>query len=119
MLSAPLQTYLTEPSQPTLRLPANACDAHVHVFGPTHRFAYAPHASAQPAEAPKETLFALHRHLGIQRCVIVQSLIHEFDNSVIEDAIVAGQGNYLGIALVPLNVADGELQRLAAADTKG
>ncbi len=115
MLSAPLQTYLTEPSQPTLRLPANACDAHVHVFGPTHRFAYAPHASSQPAEAPKETLFALHKKLGITRCVIVQSMVHGLDNAVVEDAIAAGQGHYLGVALTPVDVDHTELQRLAAA----
>ena len=117
--STPVQTFNPQPSQPRLRLPDKACDAHVHVFGPASRFPFSTTRHITPVDAPKETLFALHRHLGIQRCVIVQSLIHEFDNSVIEDAIVAGQGNYLGIALVPLNVADGELQRLAAAGFRG
>ena len=72
-----------------------------------------------PVEAPKERLFALHRLLGIERCVIVQSVTHGLDNRVVEDAIAAGGGRYLGIALVPASVPDAQLQRLAAAGFRG
>jgi 2-pyrone-4,6-dicarboxylate lactonase len=106
---------MTPTSTPSLRLPPNACDTHVHVFGPYHRFPF-PHAHQnKPAEAPKENLFALHRHLGITRCVIVQSMVHGLDNAVIEDAIAAGAGHYLGVALVKPDVGHTELGRLAAA----
>jgi len=118
-LQTPVQTYQTQPSRPTLQLPPGACDAHVHVFGPAARFPYAPGRNFTPADAPRETLFALHRQLGIGRCVIVQSAVHGFDNRVVEDAIGAGQGRYLGVALVPANVADAELRRLAAAGFRG
>ncbi len=118
-LQTPVQTYQSPPSRPTLQLPPCACDAHVHVFGPAARFPYAPGRNFTPVDAPKETLFALHRQLGISRCVIVQSAVHGFDNRVVEDAIQAGQGRYLGVALVPVNVADAELQRLAAAGFRG
>jgi 2-pyrone-4,6-dicarboxylate lactonase len=116
---APVLTYDPQPRQPALRLPAGACDAHVHVFGPAARFAYAATRSFTPVDAPKAQLFALHRTLGIERCVIVQSLLHGFDNAVVEDAIAAGGGRYLGIALVPVDVADGELARLARAGFRG
>jgi len=115
----PVRTYLEHPSPPSLRLPPGSCDSHVHVFGPTARFPYAPDRRATPLEAPKETLFALHRDLGIERCVIVQSIIHGTDNRVVEDAIAAGQGRYLGIALVDTGVPDAELQRLAQAGFRG
>ena len=106
---------MTSTSTPSLRLPPNACDTHVHVFGPYDRFPF-PHAHQnKPAEAPKENLFALHRHLGITRCVIVQSMVHGLDNAVVEDAIAAGNGNYLGVALVKPDVSHAELGRLAAA----
>ena len=118
-LQTPVQTYQTRPTRPTLQLPPGACDAHVHVFGPATRFPYAPGRNFTPVDAPKETLFALHRQLGIDRCVIVQSAVHGFDNRVVEDAIQAGQGSYLGVALVPANVADAELKRLAAAGFRG
>jgi 2-pyrone-4,6-dicarboxylate lactonase len=64
-------------------------------------------------------LFALHRTLGIERCVIVQSMVHGLDNRVVEDAIAAGGGRYLGVALVPLDVPDAELARLAHLGMRG
>jgi 2-pyrone-4,6-dicarboxylate lactonase len=109
-----VQTYLDQPRPPKLVLPANACDSHVHVFGPMSRFAYSPLRKNTPAEAPKEKLFALHEKMGITRCVIVQSMTHGTDNAVVEDAIEAGGGRYLGVALVEMDVTDEELQRLAS-----
>lgn len=114
-----VQTYDPTPSTPRLRLPPGACDSHVHVFGPAAEFAFAPQRSFTPADAGKATLFALHRQLGISRCVIVQSACHGFDNAVVEDAIAAGGGNYLGVALVPHTVAPRELRRLAGAGMRG
>ena len=115
----PVLTFNPQPSKPRLKLPALSCDTHVHVFGPAARFPFSPARHITPVDAPKETLFALHRHLGIERCVMVQTVIHGHDNRVLEDAIEAGQGNYLGIALVPLNVADAELKRLAGLGFRG
>jgi 2-pyrone-4,6-dicarboxylate lactonase len=108
-----VRTYLEEPSATRLRLPANACDSHVHVFGPRARFAYAPNRRSTPVEAPKEKLFALHQRMGISRCVIVQSVMHGMDNAVVEDAIEAGGGHYLGVALTPIDAPLAELKRLA------
>lgn len=108
-----VQTYLDEPSPAKLVLPAKACDSHVHVFGPRNRFPYDAQRRNTPAEAPKEKLFALHKRLGITRCVIVQSITHGLDNAVVEDAIDAGGGNYLGVALAPVDVSDKALKRLA------
>ncbi len=118
-MSEPVLTFNPAPSAPRLQLPAGACDSHVHVFGPVARFPFSASSTLIPADAPKETLFALHRHLGISRCVIVQSLVHGFDNAVVEDAIRAGGGRYLGVALVRHDVADAELQRLQAAGFRG
>jgi hypothetical protein len=61
----PVLTYDPQPSAPRLRLPAGACDTHVHVFGPAARFPYAASRNFTPVDAPKEALFALHRTLGI------------------------------------------------------
>lgn len=116
---APIRTYHANPSQPRLKLPAGACDSHVHVFGPGDRYPYAPTRNFTPVDAPRETLFALHHTLGISRCVIVQSMVHGLDNRVVEDAIAAGGGRYLGVALVRADVPDAELARLAAAGFRG
>jgi 2-pyrone-4,6-dicarboxylate lactonase len=105
-------SFLAAPSAPSLALPAWSCDAHVHVFGPQQRFAFAPERTYTPCDAPKETLFALHRHLGVQRGVIVQANCHGFDNSAIADALVARPGAYRGVALLRTSVDDAELRRL-------
>lgn len=118
-LATPVLTYDPQPSAPRLVLPAGAADCHVHVFGPAARFPYAAARGFTPVDAPKEKLFALHRLLGVQRCVVVQSVVHGLDNRVVEDAIAAGQGRYLGVALVSTDVADAELARLAAAGMRG
>lgn len=117
--ACPVRTYLENPTAPSLRLPPLACDSHVHVFGPVSRFPYVESRRATPLEAPKETLFALHRSMGIQRCVIVQSITHGTDNRVVEDAIAAGNGRYLGVALIDADVSDAELLRLAEAGFRG
>ena len=112
-------TYDPAPRTPVFTPPPLACDSHVHVFGPASRFPFAEKRSFTPVDTPRETLFALHRKLGIERCVIVQSAVHGMDNRVVEDAIAAGGGNYLGVALVPADVPDAELARLAAAGFRG
>ncbi|MCF8478027.1 MAG: amidohydrolase family protein [Pseudolabrys sp.] len=106
---------MAKPSEPTLRLPKGACDAHFHIFGPGSRFPYAADRKYTPADAPKEALFAMHRMLGIDRGVIVHTAQHGTDNSVTEDALADKGGAYRGIALVPVDVADAELKRLDAA----
>ena len=113
-MAEPKPSFLASPSRPKLKLPAGACDAHVHVFGPHRIFPFAENRPFTPADAPKEKLFALHAMLGIQHCVIVQSTCHGFDNRVVADAISAKNGDYRGVALVPAAVEDTELKRLDA-----
>lgn len=105
---------------PSLRLPAGACNAHCHVFGPRERFAYAADAPFVPEhDATKEMLYALNDRLGLPRCVVVQSTCHGFDNSATEDAVSSRAGSYRGIALLPTDVADAELRRLDGVGFRG
>lgn len=112
-------TFMAKPSEPTLRLPKGACDAHFHIFGPGARFPYAAGRKYTPTDAPKETLFALHAFLSFDHGVIVHTAQHGTDNSVTEDALADTNGVYRGIALVPLDVSDTELKRLNAAGFRG
>jgi predicted TIM-barrel fold metal-dependent hydrolase len=81
-------------------MPALACDAHCHVFGPTAKFPFAPDRAYTPPDAPKERLAALHKVLGIERAVIVQASCHGTDNRAMLDAIATSDGRYRGIAIV-------------------
>jgi 2-pyrone-4,6-dicarboxylate lactonase len=118
-LSSARPSFHPAPSRPGLRLPAGACDTHVHVFGPVADFPYAADAPFRPHEAPKEKLFAMHATLGVERCVIVQSTCHGFDNRVVADAMRARSGAYLGVALVPASAEAGMLKELAAQGFRG
>jgi len=111
--------WMATPSEPKLKLPPGACDAHVHVWGPRKRFTFAEGRRYTPSDAPKELLFKLHERLGIQHCVIVQPACHGLDNSVTVDAVSATGGSYKGVALVPPTIADAELKRLAGAGLCG
>ena len=104
----------------SLILPPAACNAHCHVFGPRSRFPYADDTAFIPAnDAPKEALYALNERLGLQRCVVVQSSCHGFDNRATEDALASRPASYRGIALLPTGVAGAELKRLDAAGFRG
>ena len=87
--------------------------------GPDGQVSYAATTTINPADAPKETLFALHAMLGIERCVIVQTATHGMDLRVTEDALAAKGGTYLGVALLPTDVADAELRRLDRLGFRG
>ncbi|MBL1421272.1 MAG: amidohydrolase family protein [Alphaproteobacteria bacterium] len=118
MTNRPL-TWLHDPHPTTTLLPKGATDCHCHVFGPIVQFPYAQGSGFKPADAPKEALFALHDQMGIERCVIVQSGCHGFDNSVVVDAMQARPGRYLGIALAPVNISDVALDTLAHQGFRG
>jgi 2-pyrone-4,6-dicarboxylate lactonase len=107
------------PKTPDLVLPDGACDAHCHVFGPGDVFPYSSSATYRPEDAPKEKLFALHRHLGLSRSVVVQASCHGTDNRAMVDALEAGNGNYRGIAMVERDVAGADLQALQEAGVRG
>jgi predicted TIM-barrel fold metal-dependent hydrolase len=107
------------PVKPAHALPALACDAHCHVFGPAERFPYAEDRSYTPPDAPLESLVALHDHLGLARGVIVQASCHGTDNTAMLDAIARGNGRYRGVAIVDADVTDNTLKALNDAGVRG
>ena len=111
------QSWTDMPSKPRLKLPRGACDAHVHVFGPRAHFPFGGHYT--PSDAPKETLFARHKFLGIERCVIVHSAAHGYDLAATTDALAAKGGAYLGVALMPVTVSDVEIRKRDAEGFRG
>lgn len=112
-------TWNPDPHPTTVELPRGATDCHCHVFGPQAFFPYAETSSFKPADAPKEALFKLHDRMGIDRCVIVQSGCHGFDNCVVVDAIAARPGRYLGVALTPPDATDQDLRDLDRQGFRG
>jgi 2-pyrone-4,6-dicarboxylate lactonase len=107
------------PRTPRFRLPPLACDAHTHIFGPGHRYPYAPDRPYTPPDAPLEDFQALHATLGIGRAVIVNATVHGVDNSVALDAIAVSNGRYRAVANIDATITERELQRLHNGGFRG
>ncbi len=100
-------------------MPEGACDSHCHVFGPAEKFPYSTASTYIPVDAPKETLFQRHKHLGVDRAVLVQASCHGTDNSAMIDCLETAGGSYRGIAIVSPDVTEKELQRMHEAGVRG
>ena len=107
------------PVKPKYSPPPGACDGHCHIFGPASRFPYAPRRRYTPQDAGRETLTALHRHLGLARAILVQASCHGTDNSAMLDAMVWSKGAWRGVAMVTKDVTDLELVTLHQAGVRG
>ncbi|MFV0333761.1 MAG: amidohydrolase family protein [Tropicimonas sp.] len=112
-------TWHPDPRKPAYAPPAGAVDAHCHVFGPGDRFPYAPERKYTPSDAPKDMLFALRRHLGFARNVIVQASCHGRDNAALLDALRTDPENCRGIAVVDPDITDARLEEMDAAGVRG
>lgn len=113
-------SYHNNPTEPKLKLPAGACDAHFHVFGPRDKFPYAKDAPYVPeVDAPKDVLIDRHMFLGIERGVVVQSAAHGLDNSAAADLLAEKKGSYVGVALVPVNADMSLLKKLHEQGFRG
>lgn len=111
--------WFSGPSIPNFKVPANAVDAHCHVFGPGHLFPYVPERKYTPCDASKDQLFALRDHLGFSRNVVVQATCHGADNRAMVDALVHSQGRARGVATVRRSITDAELQAMHDAGVRG
>ncbi|MEX2128060.1 MAG: amidohydrolase family protein [Xanthobacteraceae bacterium] len=105
--------------KPRFKLPPLACDAHCHVFGPADKFPYAPGRRYTPADAPKETLVALHDFLGIERAVIVHASAHGTDHRALLDALAWAPKRFRGTCNAGDNLTERDFQRLHDAGVRG
>jgi predicted TIM-barrel fold metal-dependent hydrolase len=95
---------------------ARGWDCHVHVFDgaaavrPGHYL---------PAHRPLHEIEAVAAAQGIGHLVLVQPSVYGTDNSVMLQALAAGQGRHRGVAVVDASISDDELLRLHAAGVRG
>jgi predicted TIM-barrel fold metal-dependent hydrolase len=99
--------------------PPGACDAHCHIFGPAHRFPFAPERRYTPPDAGIEDFERLQQRLGLSRAVLVQASCHGTDHAAMVDALRRGKGRYAGVAMVDETFGDDELAELHEAGVRG
>lgn len=105
--------------RPAFALPPGSCDTHVHIWGAFDRFPLAKGAPYTPPERTRHDLLALHRRLGIERAVIVQTTVYKADNRAMLDAIAGDPARYRGIALVDESFGDTEYRTLHEGGVRG
>ncbi len=101
--------------------PANACDAHFHVFGPADKY---PYGSDQlryaPPLAPLSEYLQLAKHLGLTRYVFVQPSAYGRDNSCMLDAMrEVGITQSRGIVDIDEEAPDSMLAEMDALGVRG
>jgi D-galactarolactone isomerase len=103
--------------KPVLVVPPGACDTHIHIFD--ERYKTAPTAFFQPPHAPLADYLAVQAALGLSRVVVVQTSVYGFDNACMLEAMARIGPGARGVAVVPVDVADAELERLTALGVCG
>jgi predicted TIM-barrel fold metal-dependent hydrolase len=101
--------------------PAKTCDSQFHVLGSADRYPVRPGAAYQMPSATYEAALRMHRKLGIERGIVVQTTTYGADHRVVTDALAALGSNYRGCAnaLVFESATDAELAGLHDAGIRG
>lgn len=109
----PVQPPKQNPSKPKFKLPAGACDSHLHVYGPFDRYPLVAERGYDPD--PHSTLddyLTTHRALGLERAVIVTGSGNGTNNRITLDALQRMNGKFKGLALLDPAITDSELLKL-------
>ncbi|BCQ26963.1 amidohydrolase family protein (plasmid) [Caballeronia sp. NK8] len=100
-----------------MKLPSGACDCHIHIYEDGYPLALS--ATFVPPPAPADAYRDVQRALGLSRVIVVQPTGYGFDNRCTLDAIRKLGEGARGIAVVPPDISDAELQRLHEAGIRG
>ncbi len=119
-MTKPIPGPHTDPHRPTTFVPpANACDAHCHVFGPASQFPFAENRAYTPPDSGIDKFEELQERLGLSRAVFVQASCHGTDNAAMVDALVRGRSRYAGVAMIDESFTDADIARLHDAGVRG
>ena len=105
--------YTSGTGAPKLKLPANSCDCHMHIYD--SRFPFVANATLKPPDAHVQDYRLLQKRLGTTRTVVVQPSSYGTDNRCTLDAVEQLGATARAIAVVNASVTDTELKRLGAA----
>ena len=103
---------------PKLKMPADACDCHHHIYD--GKYPIAPSATLKPGDAKAADYRLLQKRTGTTRSVVVQPSTYGTDNSCTLDGMAQlGSATTRGVAVVDTSVTDAELKRLNDLGIRG
>ncbi|MEP4378044.1 MAG: amidohydrolase family protein [Alphaproteobacteria bacterium] len=104
---------------PKLKTPPGATDTHFHLYGPGKRFPYHPDAPLLVEDSTLDDMLKLHETLGIERGVIVHSVVQGNTYEYLLHALSREPERLRGIALPAPDITDRELEILTNAGVVG
>lgn len=108
------------PRTPNPLPPKGTCDGQFHIFASPDKYPVRPGAVYHTPEATIEAALKMHKALGIERGVIVNSTAYGTDYRILLDGIAAaGRDRYRGIAVVDDTVTDADYQRMHDGGVRG
>jgi 2-pyrone-4,6-dicarboxylate lactonase len=107
------------PKKPKLKVPPGACDAHIHLFGPSDKYPFADISPYTSRDALPEDLFALQDVLGLSTAVIVSPGGYSRDTTMLADVLTRYPKRFRGIALMPDDASPAEFARLGGLGVRG
>ena len=111
----------SQPRTPVgFRVPAGACDCHVHVFGQAAAFPFVAARGYTPPPAGADELLQLQNTLSLSRVVIVQPSVYGADNSCTLDGMRRlGPERARGVAVIDDKTNAAALKEMHAAGIRG
>lgn len=107
------------PKVPRFKCPPGTVDTHIHLFGPAARYPFDPTTYYVSADALPETHIALQETLGLARAVIVSPGGYGRNTAHLTDTLTRFPERYRGVALVPDDISEQELERLTRLGVRG
>ena len=105
---------------PRTRLPAGACDCHMHIYGDPAQYPAPDDSPFRPVPGGTlDTYLQLRATLGLTRAVVVQPSAYGTDNRCTMAAVGRLGADGRAVVVVDDTVPDAELQRLTDAGARG
>ena len=111
----PLDQYTPVKTQ----IPRDACDSHVHVFGPFAKYPLSAERSYTPAEYSAEDFKAHLNRIGFARGVLVTASVCGTHNGAILQALSEYPNAFRGVVVPDPNVSETELDHWHSLGVRG
>ena len=99
LISTPMRAFDTL-SRPAFPMPAQACDAHMHAFGPEVLYPHVEHPHYTLPDGKLDHYLQLMNVLGLERFVIVQPSFYGTDNRCLIDTLHAAGSIARGVVMI-------------------
>ncbi|TCT10815.1 amidohydrolase family protein [Paralcaligenes ureilyticus] len=102
-----------------MKLPAQACDCHVHLIGPIAQYPMNEDRHYTPGPAGLDALIGHMHRLSLDRVVLIQPSVYATDNRCLLGGLRRLQGKARGVAVLADDISDTDLVTLSESGVRG